>query len=422
MTGAQVVLLACTGALLLPGIFCLWRLSRCSPAGSPGRSAESDARRVSVIVPARDEERRITPLLESLARQSRRADEVLVIDDGSTDGTAALARRLGATVVATAGKPVGWLGKTWACWSGAHAASGDIFVFLDADTLLADDGLECLLATLARRGGLVSVQPYDRVIRPYERLSAVCNIMLMGSLGAFTLLGDRVRTAGSFGPCLAVTRTDYLASGGHEAVRGSIVEDMALGKVARSRGLPVARLAGGGTISMRGYPDGIRAQVEGWSKSMATGAAGMPELPGALMVAWLTGAASAIIVFALGIAALAGSGSVGGGMANPWFGAAGVGLYVLYAAQMWWMMRRIGSFGPLSALLYPLPLAFFYLVFARSAWLTWVRGMVTWRGRRIEVRDRRAPPTSSISDLATSRGRPRRRPLPAAERGKSYPG
>jgi 4,4'-diaponeurosporenoate glycosyltransferase len=68
-----------------------------------------------------------------------------------------------------------------------------------------------------------------------------------------------------------------------------------------------------------------------------------------------------------------------------------VGIYALYAAQAWWMLRRIGSFGPVTALAFPLPLAFFHAVFVRSIWLAKVRGSVTWRGRRVSIRAQRSP-------------------------------
>ena len=392
MTGFEIAALAFTGALWLPGIFCLWRIPRCpaAPLRTDGRGpaplltetrgpAARHSLIVSVIVPARNEERRIAPLLESLARQKRRADEIVVVDDESTDGTANLARRLGARVISAPAKPVGWVGKTWACWTGAREVSGDLFIFLDADVRLADDGLERLLAAHAEKGGLVSVQPYHEVHRADERLSAFCNVVIMGSLSAFTPMGKRLRAAGSFGPCITNSRADYYLCGGHASVRGRVVEDLALGETARGHGLPVACIGGRGAVNFRMYPDGIRSMVEGWCKCMATGAGDSPPLARALMAGWLTGTTTAVIVLFLGIAALS------AGRARLPFGAAVAGLYALYAAQLWWMFRRVGSFGPLTALLFPLPLAFFHAVFSRSVWLVKVRRSVTWRGRKIQV-------------------------------------
>lgn len=376
MTVLQAAMLGSSAALWLPGLFCLWRIPRCPPA-SASAGSQRRRRKVSVIVPAYNEERRIGTLLQSLARQSRPADEVLVVDDRSTDATAAIARRLGARVRRAPARPPGWVGKSWACWVGARLSAGDLLVFLDADVRLAPDGLSRLLAAYGQRGGLVSVQPYHETPRAVERLSAVCNAVVIGSLGAFTPLGDRLAAGGSFGPCLVVSRADYRRSGGHAAVRDRVLEDLALGDRARRHGLPVACLAGRGAVSFRMYPEGLRSMLEGWSKSMAGGAGGAPALPRWLMTAWLTGATSAVVNLGAGIAALA-----RGGPSLPVFGAAAVCLYLAYAGQLWWVFRRIGSFGPLAALFFPLPLAFFHAVFARSAWLT-RRGGITWRGRSL---------------------------------------
>jgi 4,4'-diaponeurosporenoate glycosyltransferase len=136
VTPLEIALTACNVALWLPGTFCLWRLPRCPPAPS-----ERDGLQVSVIIPARNEQRRIAPLLESLGRQIRPAQEILVVDDGSIDGTAGVARDLGAAVITAPPKPDGWTGKTWACWTGSREAHGELLVFLDADTVLEPDGL-----------------------------------------------------------------------------------------------------------------------------------------------------------------------------------------------------------------------------------------------------------------------------------------
>jgi len=216
--------------------------------------------------------------------------------------------------------------------------------------------------------------------------------VVMGSLGAFTPLGGRARTAGGFGPCIVAARRDYLACGGHAAVHDRVVEDMAFADAARGKALPVACLAGRGCVDFRMYPEGFSSMVEGWSKGLASGFRGSPPLARALMIAWLTGTLSGVILLALGIATLGGSAG-----ADTLFGAWAVGIYALYAGQAWWMLRRMGSFGPATALVFPLPLAFFLAVYARSLWLAKVRGSVTWKGRRVSVtpRARASSPTRS---------------------------
>jgi 4,4'-diaponeurosporenoate glycosyltransferase len=396
VTWLSLALLAYTIALWLPGLFLLWRVPRCRAAdrsgaadrrmgavaavdaGSRGRVESAKTRSVSVVVPARNEERRIAPLLVSLAREARPPHEIIVVDDGSSDGTAALARSQGARVIEAPPMPGGWTGKSWACWIGAGAASGDILLFLDADTRLEEGGLASLLATLEQRGGIVSVQPWHEAPRAYEKMSAVCNLVVMAALGAFTPLGDRLRAAGAFGPCIMASREDYFRCGGHRAVSGSVMEDMALGAAADAVGVRVSRLAGFGVLTFRMYPEGLRSMVEGWSKGLASGANDSPLLPRMLTSAWVTGTSTAALMPLVATAwALAGRPAAGALVA-----AAAVA-YALYAAQVHWMLRRIGGFGGWVAAAFPAPLAFFHFAFFRSLWLTKVRRHATWRGREI---------------------------------------
>jgi glycosyltransferase involved in cell wall biosynthesis len=161
----EAVLLAVTW--LIGWLLC-WRLPILPPAASRATRA-----RVSVIVPARNEAARLPPLLAGLRSQSRPVDELVVVDDASTDTTAAVAAARGAQVIAAPPLPEGWTGKTWACWTGAGHATGDVLVFLDADTQPAPDLVARLVEAVERGGdhpGLVSVMPYHRMERQYECL------------------------------------------------------------------------------------------------------------------------------------------------------------------------------------------------------------------------------------------------------------
>jgi len=138
-----------------------------------------------------------------------------------------------------------------------------------------------------------------------------------------TSAAERLSAGGSFGPCLVVSRADCRRSGDHAVARGRIVEDIALGDRARSSGLSVACLAGRGTVSFRMYPEGLALMTEGWSKGLDSGAANSPALPRWLMTAWVTGAASAVVRLAAGVAALPTRRRCGGfsgalGASGPW--------------------------------------------------------------------------------------------------------
>ena len=155
-------------------------------------------------------------LLASLRPSDPRPLEVIVVDDGSTDATAEVAARPAATGDRRAAAcPTGWLGKPWACHTGPAAASGERLLFLDADTWLAPDALARLVAAhdAPAPDGLLSVQPYHVVERPYEQLSAVCNTRAGAGAVDGRRRGPRHAAPVAFGPCL-VTRADALAAAG----------------------------------------------------------------------------------------------------------------------------------------------------------------------------------------------------------------
>jgi 4,4'-diaponeurosporenoate glycosyltransferase len=354
--------------LLIPGFLLLWRVRPLAPAAAPGQRLPSFA----VVVPARNEEARLPQLLESLARQTRRPDELIVVDDGSTDRTVPVALAAGARVLTAGERPDGWLGKSWACWQGARAARADLLLFLDADTRLEPAGCERILGERAARGGVVTVQPRHLTGSWAERFSSIFNIIVMAAINAFTAFGDRLSPAGCFGPCILCGREEYFTVGGHEAVRASILEDLDLGRRFLGAGIPVHCRGGAGVISFRMYPGGLPQMVEGWSKNMARGAQGTHPLVLACIVLWIAGSLSAAFFCVRWCVA---------GTAAPALEAAM--FYLLYAAELSWMLARTGNFGPLSALAYPAHFAFFMFVFARSLVLTHLVGSVTWKGRRI---------------------------------------
>ena len=123
------------GPLIAAGWVAGWlaagRVHRLPAADGDGGAAWSGPS-VSVVVPIRDEAARLPALLGALTADGRSDVEMIVVDDGSSDGSGDLARRAGATVIEV-GPPPGWTGKAWACWQGALRASGDVLVFLDAD-------------------------------------------------------------------------------------------------------------------------------------------------------------------------------------------------------------------------------------------------------------------------------------------------
>jgi len=332
-----------------------------------GRHAEL---RPSVLIPARNEEATLPHLLAALAQQSLRPLEVIVIDDHSSDATAAVASGAGARVIQAPPLPAGWCGKTWALQQGVLASGGECLVFLDADTVPGPRFLEHLLAARQRLGGLVSVQPFHRTEKPYEQLSLLFNLVGLMAVP----LGPNVGVA--FGPAMATSRADYQRSGGHAAVAGQVVEDWFLAHRYERAGLAVSAFIGRGQIEYRMYPGGLRDMVIGFGKNFATAAAEVrwPWLLGVLL--WLSGLFWAAWCLP---AALLGWPLVGN--SDPWLNAA---IYGAFALQLGVLSRRVGAFGWIN-LVFPVPVLFFLGVFV-TAILNLERGTIEWKGRRIPTR------------------------------------
>ena len=343
-----------------------------APAAAP--TAHCD---LSVIVPARNEERSLPTLLASLPPGA----EVVVVDDGSTDATSAIAQASGAVVVTAPPPPPGWSGKSWACSRGAAVAAAPVLVFVDADVRFAPGGLEAVVDAhqavgLNPGGGLLSVQPAHEPGTAVEELAQLFNIVAFAGTDAGSPLGRRRGARGAFGPVLATSRTDYVHVGGHEAVRSSVVEDVALSERYRAQQLPLTVLAGGPSVSFRMYPDGLGRLVEGFTKNLSAGFGSIRRTTALLVVAWSTLLVQASVAPVRALAA----GDVGTGLAAAL-------LYLVVAAQIGWMGRQVGRFRPTTALLFPLSTVLFLFVFARSV-VASARGSVSWRGRRVATRPR----------------------------------
>jgi 4,4'-diaponeurosporenoate glycosyltransferase len=337
-----------------------------------------------VVIPARDEADALPLLLVDLARQQARPRQVVVVDDESADGTAALAEAFdGVTVIRGSPAPPGWAGKQWACAQGAAIAEADRLVFLDADVRLAPAAIGALVTTHQRSGGLLSVLPYHDVRRPYERLSALFNLVTLMGVGAARPRRAE-RADGAFGPCIVCRRHDYESVGGHGSVRDSVVDDLALAHRFDEQALPVWATTGGPLVAFRMYPAGLRSLIEGWSKNTATGAGRVPPGRSLAIAVWVTAMLSSALL-------------VVDTIRQPSVALAAVAAvaYLAFVLQQRRQLRRLGRFGWGTAAAYPVTASAFVLLFVRSVGLTAVRRRVRWKGRTIETPRRRATTSES---------------------------
>jgi 4,4'-diaponeurosporenoate glycosyltransferase len=227
-------------------------------------------------------------------------------------------------------------------------------LFVDADTWFEPDGLARILSGYA--GGACSVGPYHAVREPHEDLSLFFNFnMTVGTV-----------PDGLFGQMLLVDRASYRRVGGHATVKGRILENFFLAGRFHAAGIPVGSGTGRGVFSFRMYPHGLRELIAGWTKGFAAGAGQTPGGTLLLVVAWMIGLMFAPLGWLMT------------GDALRWGSA-----YLLCAAQVCWFSRQIGAFRWFTALLYPVPLVFFFAVFTRSAMRSGKQ--VTWKGRGIRA-------------------------------------
>ena len=357
---------------LLAGVLMFWSIVK-PPIQQPNQPLPM----LSIIIPARNEALRLPPLLQSLEGQRWRHFEIIVVDDGSSDHTAEVARSYGAKVLAC--KQVGQMtpGKSNACAYGAQFAQGEWLLFLDADVqLVSEDSLMKMMTSFSKQDGkgILSIQPYHRIVKPYENLSAIFNIMVLTGMNVFTVWKDKFKTAGSFGPCILCDQDSYMLTGGHEAAEESIMEDFALSDIFLAKDLAVTNYVGKGIVNMRMYEEGLKQLLEGWTKNLATASQSTHRFVMLLIQSWIFGVMMAAVapIFALLAASY---------VAFGW----SIVVYLLYGAHVYVLARRAGNFHITVLFLYPFFILFFTAVFVYSLFRTHVLRSVMWRGRKIKV-------------------------------------
>jgi GT2 family glycosyltransferase len=219
---------------------------------------------VSVLLPARNEAGRVADCLRALlAQEGVPGLQVVVLDDGSTDGTADIARAVTGDdprveVVPGGPLPPGWLGKAHACAQLAEHAKGDLLVFVDADVILHPRAVAAAVAVRAESGlALLSVMPRQLAGSPGERL--VQPLLAWSWLSTLPVRPAehslRPSTAAAIGQFLLIDRGTYAAIGGHGAVRAAVVDDIELARAVKRAGHRSGMVVGAAVASCRMYQD-----------------------------------------------------------------------------------------------------------------------------------------------------------------------
>lgn len=213
---------------------------------------------VAAVVPARDEAAILPETLPTLLAQDYPgAFRVVVVDDGSSDGTAETAARLGARAVPARERPEGWAGKVWAMAEGVRAAGEpDLYLFTDADIAYAPGTVRRLVrAAAGERRDLVSQMATLSVRTRWERVIVPAFVYFFAQLYPFRrVTRDGARTAAAAGGCMLVRRDVLEKAGGVAAIRGALIDDVAMGRLIKRAGGRCRLDLSRDVVSRRPYP------------------------------------------------------------------------------------------------------------------------------------------------------------------------
>jgi len=326
---------------------------------------------VSVVIAARNEETDLGMCLDSLLAQDYPDLEVIVVDGGSTDRTRDIARSHAPRVRLLEEPPLpeGWVGKTWACATGAKAAGGEYLLFTDADVRYHPSTVRTTLeygerehADLVTLGGRLEMVGYwERVVLPFM-------VQLVLTYFRTPRVNEPLsKAAMANGQYILVRRAAYDDVGGHAAVRGAVLEDVRLAQEFRRFGKPMRVVFARELITTRMYRnrtemfEGLLKTVHGPRFSAGRQAAFLLGLVGLF---WLP-----LLMFPYGV------------LEGSWL-VAGMGLLIwaaLYAKHMGF--SRVMGGRSIDGVWFPVSVGFYVVLI----WVSLVRGLqrrpVTWKGR-----------------------------------------
>ncbi|HEX5134739.1 MAG TPA: glycosyltransferase [Thermoanaerobaculia bacterium] len=379
MVGVAVTVL---GAVVLPvNLAAFPRLSVGAGAASPHRCP-----RVSIVIPARNEEMDIERAVRSHLTQDYPDLQIVVVDDRSTDRTAQILDRLvredpRLVVLTGTDPPEGWLGKPHALWQGAAVADGELLLLADADVRYDPRALRDAVTVLEdRRLDLLAFFPrfenrgfWENVLLPFLAVAVFLGF-------GFLALSRRVPLAMGAGAGNLVRRRAYDAVGGHAAIRDAVVDDVRLAVVVKRAGFRVAAFRSEDRVAVRMYR-GFFEVWNGFTKNVAWAYSG----PGGALLFGLT-----LLLLAVGIAPVATLAAAAAGIpilhADVVLAAAVFAGSVLLRASLAATLRD-----PLwPAATHPIMAAVWAGLLGRSLFDRYVRKRLTWRGREYDARRARS--------------------------------
>jgi glycosyltransferase involved in cell wall biosynthesis len=353
-----------------------------NPSGNP---------RVSIIVPARNEEEDIEQSLSALLALDYDNYEVIAVNDRSTDRTGEImermaqnphplaksARRMGHPVLRVIHHrdlPAGWLGKTHAMWTATNEATGDWLLFTDADVLFKPESVRRALAYAeAERADHAVVFPHMIMKRPGEYMMiAFFQTMFVFGHRPWKVADPKTKDHMGVGAFNLIRRSAYESVGTYEALRMEVLDDMKLGKVVKNAGFAQRNVFGADLISIR-WAHGARGVVNNLTKNFFAVVS---------FQWWRT------LISAFGLAFLNLMPFVGVLVAHGWarlpYAVALASMFLIYLGMSWRSKVPAYYFA-----LHPVSTALFIYTLLRSMCLTLWNDGIVWRGTKYPLEELR---------------------------------
>jgi len=350
-----------------------WNRNPVTASGNP---------RVSIIVPARNEEQDIEASLRTLLALDYDNYEVIAVNDRSTDRTGEIMEKVAQQeltvsrlrVIHHRELPSGWLGKTHAMWTAANAATGDWLLFTDADVLFKPDSLRRALAYAeAERADHVVLFPQMIMKRPGEfMMIAFFQTMFVFGHRPWKVADPKTKDHMGVGAFNLLRRSTYEAVGTYAALRMEVLDDMKLGKVVKNAGFAQRNVFGADLISIR-WARGAMGVVNNLTKNFFA----------ILSFQWWR-----TLIAAFGLAFLNLMPFLGVAFAHGWdrlpYAIALASMFLIYLGMSWRSKVPAYYFA-----LHPVSTALFVYTLLRSMFLTLRNDGIIWRGTKYPLEELR---------------------------------
>jgi len=343
--------------------------------------------RVSIIVPARDEQEHVEAALASFTAQDYENLEIIAVDDRSRDATGEIMERVAQQAIAARPGlrflvihmrelPAGWLGKTHAMWQASQRTRGDWILFTDADVKLRSDAVRRAIAYAEE------VKADHIVLFPTHALKTVGENMVIAGFQMLFVFGHRpwkvstqkTKDTMGLGSFNLVRRSVYESIGTFRALRLEVVDDIKLGELVKTSGFAQHTVLGPELLDLH-WGHGARGIVHNLTKNLFA----------VLQYRWPRALGACLILLALNVVPFLGV-WLAPGWSKAGFALAIVAIILLYVG-----MYRISGISPAYALLHPVNSIIIAYALLRSVATTMWHGGVVWRGTKYSLEELRRP-------------------------------